>query len=66
MELSRRERGGISLLAKNKIENEEQLEIHLSKLGIDSEALHWNLELPMRVSKYSRSEFAHKSEARFR
>ncbi len=52
-------------LEKHKIENDEQLKSHLDSAGFDSDALHWQLELPARIQQHSREQFQHKAEARF-
>ena len=52
-------------LSTHKIENDEQLASHLQSLGMDADALHWQLELPARIQQHSRTQFQHKAEARF-
>ena len=52
-------------LGKHKIENDEQLASHLQTLGLDADALHWQLELPLRIQQHSQEQFQHKAEARF-
>ena len=52
-------------LSNNNIRTEDELDSHLKLIGIDAKALHWNIELPIRISRYSESEFGHKAEARF-
>ena len=54
-----------SYLSNHKIENDEQLASHLQSLGLDADALHWQLELPVRIQQHSREQFQHKAEARF-
>ena len=52
-------------LNKHQIANDEQLASHLTARGLDADALHWQLELPVRVQQHSREQFQHKAEARF-
>ena len=52
-------------LSTHKIENDEQLASHLQSLGMDADALHWQLELPARIQQHSWAQFQHKAEARF-
>ena len=54
-----------SYLNKYNISTEEDLDAHLKILGIDAKALHWNVELPIRISRFSKNKFGHKAEARF-
>ena len=54
-----------SYLNKYNISTEEDLDAHLKLLGIDAKALHWNVELPIRISRFSKNKFGHKVEARF-
>ena len=53
-----------SYLNKYNISTEEDLDAHLKILGIDAKALHWNVELPIRISRF-KNKFGHKAEARF-
>tara|TARA_B100001939_G_scaffold334491_1_gene335497 strand:- start:521 stop:1231 length:711 start_codon:yes stop_codon:yes gene_type:complete len=54
-----------SYLERNNIDNSESLNNHLSSVGLDQNSLHWQLELPVRIQKYCKETFNHKSEARF-
>ena len=54
-----------SYVQKHNIQSDTELNEHLTKLGINLDSLHWQLELPIRIDKQSYKEFKHKSEARF-
>ena len=54
-----------SYVQKHNIQSDTELNEHLTKLGINLDSLHWQLELPIRIEKQSYKEFKHKSEARF-
>ena len=49
----------------NNIDSDDQLSRHISSLGLSKAALEWQLELPLRVQRYSQETFNHKAEARF-
>ena len=52
-------------LKKNQIKDESSLEKHLVIIGLDHNALRWQLELPLRITKHCLEKYKHKSEARF-
>lgn len=52
-------------LTKNQITDEPSLEKHLGIIGLDKNALRWQLELPLRITKHCLEKYKHKSEARF-
>lgn len=52
-------------LTKNQIKEEKALDKHMEILGLDKDALRWQLELPLRITKHCLEEYKHKSEARF-
>ena len=52
-------------LSKNNIEDDVALTKHLQTRGLSADGLHWQLELPERVRRYSQEHFQHKAEARF-
>ena len=52
-------------LKKNQIKDESSLEKHLIVIGLDRNALRWQLELPLRITKHCLEKYKHKSEARF-
>ena len=54
-----------SYLTENGIKNDDELYVHLCEIGLDHAALRWQIELPVRISDYSRINFSHKAEARF-
>ena len=54
-----------SYLNRNKIKDESSLEKHLGFIGLDRDALRWQLELPLRITKHCLEKYKHKSEARF-
>ena len=52
-------------LNRNQIKDESSLEKHLGFIGLDRDALRWQLELPLRITKHCLEKYKHKSEARF-
>ena len=52
-------------LSQQKIEDDVALNKHLQDLGMSTEDLRWQLELPQRTLRYSKAHFQHKAEARF-
>ena len=52
-------------LEKHNIKDDDALGKHLQQIGLSAEDLHWQLELPQRIRKYSQEHFQHKAEARF-
>ena len=52
-------------LEKHNIKDYDALGKHLQQIGLSAEDLHWQLELPQRIRKYSQEHFQHKAEARF-
>ena len=52
-------------LSKNDLKDNLELLSHLNKAALNESALHWQLELPLRITKYSEDNFKHKAEARF-
>ena len=54
-----------SYLNKHQIKDESSLGQHLRIIGLDKDALRWQLELPLRITKHCLDEYKHKSEARF-
>ena len=52
-------------LKQNGIESEPDLDKHLKIIGLDHESLKWQIELPLKIQRYSKKEFSHKAEARF-
>ena len=52
-------------LKRNQIKDESSLEKHLGFIGLDRDALRWQLELPLRITKHCLEKYKHKSEARF-
>ena len=52
-------------LEEHNIKDDDALGKHLQQIGLSAEDLHWQLELPQRIRKYSQEHFQHKAEARF-
>lgn len=52
-------------LKEHNIKDDDALGKHLQQIGLSAEDLHWQLELPQRIRKYSQEHFQHKAEARF-
>ena len=52
-------------LEEHNIKDDDALGKHLQQIGLSAEDLHWRLELPQRIRKYSQEHFQHKAEARF-
>ncbi|KZR78343.1 peptidylprolyl isomerase [Prochlorococcus marinus] len=52
-------------LKQNNLEKPDKLKTKLKALSISEEDLRWQLELPLRINKYSYEHFHHKAEARF-
>ena len=52
-------------LEKHNIKDDDALGKHLQQIGLSAEDLHWQLELPQRIRKYSQEHFQHKAEGRF-
>ena len=52
-------------LQKENIEDDLALSSHLQQIGLSADDLHWQLELPRRISQFSQQHFQHKAEARF-
>ena len=52
-------------LEEHNIKDDDALGKHLQQIGLSAENLHWQLELPQRIRKYSQEHFQHKAEARF-
>tara|TARA_Y100001954_G_C15638106_1_gene516231 strand:+ start:75 stop:797 length:723 start_codon:yes stop_codon:yes gene_type:complete len=52
-------------LIKNQIDDETSLNKHLGTIGLDKQSLRWQLELPLRITKYCLNRYKNKSEARF-
>ena len=50
---------------QNNITNDEELKSHLEQKMMSISDLKWNLELNLRISKFSRENFLHKAEAHF-
>ena len=54
-----------SYLSQQTINDDVELRQHLKTRGLSADDLHWQLELPERVRRYSQEHFQHKAEARF-
>ena len=52
-------------LSSINLEDDNALEMHLKRQGINRDGLRWNLELPQRVKIYCNEHFIHKSEEHF-
>ena len=50
---------------QNNITNDGDLKNHLKQKAMKLSDLKWNLELSLRISRFSRENFLHKAEARF-
>ena len=52
-------------LKQNNLEQPDELKTKLKELSLSEEDLRWQIELPLRINKYSDEHFHHKAEARF-